>query len=183
MKKLFYFSILLISLIGLNSCSSEQESSLVMAPLIQAQDYAPASETQKENITALQTYLKTKDSAKNWSKDAILVNIFSNLDPGNWTIYYYSKNKGMLFTYSSVLDSYQEEKLNDPELPLFLKAPYREIKNWQVDSDKALALSGKESYLDMYMEDNQLTQKMEWHISFFSSVFVDIETGAVRNSR
>jgi hypothetical protein len=177
MKKALYFSVLLVSLTGLFGCNSRTDSTLVMPTL--TGNYA-VNDTQKENPTASQIYLKTKDEAKKWSKDAILTNIFSNLE-GPWNIYYYSKGKGMFLIYSNITNTYNEEKLNAPDLPLFLKAPYREIENWKIDSNKALALSGKNSYLDMYMEYNQVSKKMEWHISFFSSVYVDIDTGAVRN--
>lgn len=193
MRRIFYFSAILISLTGLYNCNSRQDSTLVIPPL--TQNYAAISNTKEQITTAYGVYLKTKDNAKKWSKDAILINVYLNSNDHdtnyerNWSIYYYSKDKEKIFSYyDNNTGKYNEISLNDPLsiglLPRCINAPYREIENWKIDSNKALELSGINSnaVLNMFMEYNQKSQKMEWNIISLDDVYVDINTGAVRKT-
>jgi len=178
-KAIISFMILSLS-IGLSNCTAKQSNNIAtIAPLVQ--NYStPTQKTKTEIKTASQVYMKTKDSALKWSNDAILINVHSSLG-GYWNMYYYSKEKNMVFVYLDFENLYQEVKLNSvTDLPRFIKAPYQKIENWKIDSDKALALSGKDFYVDMFIEYNPNTKTMEWKIADFNSIYVDINTGTVR---
>lgn len=185
LMKQFNF-IILSSLLCISTSSgcSNQQNNLPLQNITNPQ--IASSQLNKNEIgSAFKIYEKTKDNAKKWSKDAVLINVYSNYLK-EWQIYYYSKSNEKIYVYNDDTSKYIEVSLNDPIavglLPSFIRAPYKEIVNWKIDSDKAFELAGKESdaALDVFMEYDQKSKKIEWNISSLDSIYVNIETGQVR---